>query len=126
MMQREWTGMGHAAPTLSNDRARKSFELFILERDRDAQPIAEFDATEKSSHQVTPQVGALLAVMSGENDRETLQLALGLKDRAHFRQAYLSTALEAGLIEMTIPEKPTSRMQRYRLTDLGRSVKEKI
>ena len=134
MMQREWTAMGHAAPTLSNDRARKSFELFIPDHKKNAQPIAESDTSEKSSHQVTPQVahqvtphvGALLPVMSGENDRETLQQALGLKDRAHFRLAYLNPALEASLIEMTIPEKPTSRMQRYRLTELGRNIKEKM
>jgi ATP-dependent DNA helicase RecG len=28
--------------------------------------------------------------------------------------------MEAGLVEMTIPDKPRSSKQRYRLTDLGR------
>jgi ATP-dependent DNA helicase RecG len=30
--------------------------------------------------------------------------------------------MEAGLLEMTIPEKPKSSKQRYRLTDLGKKL----
>ncbi|MDD2316197.1 MAG: Fic family protein [Desulfobacterales bacterium] len=72
------------------------------------------------SPQVTPQVGELLAVIQGEMGRETLQSALGLSDRKSFRERYLKPALTDGLIEMTIPDKPNSRLQKYRLTDKGR------
>jgi ATP-dependent DNA helicase RecG len=48
--------------------------------------------------------------------------ALGLKDRMHFASAYLAPALEAGLVEMTIPDKPRSSKQKYRLTDAGRAL----
>jgi len=72
------------------------------------------------SPQVTPQVGELLAVIQGEMGRETLQSALGLSDRKSFRERYLKPALADGLIEMTIPDKPNSRLQKYRLTDKGR------
>ena len=41
--------------------------------------------------------------MSGEMTRQRLQEALGLKHEDHFREAYLTPALRAGLIEMTIP-----------------------
>ena len=70
--------------------------------------------------QVTPQVGALLAVINGEMGRQALQADLGLSDRTSFRERYLKPALSEGLIEMTLPDKPNSRLQRYRLTDLGR------
>jgi hypothetical protein len=39
-----------------------------------------------------------------------------------FRERYLKPALADGLIEMSIPDKPNSRLQRYRLTDQGRAV----
>jgi Fic family protein len=70
--------------------------------------------------QVTPQVGELLAAIQGEMGREALQATLGLSDRKSFRERYLKPALADGLIEMTIPDKPNSRLQKYRLTDKGR------
>ncbi|WP_028324413.1 Fic family protein [Desulfatirhabdium butyrativorans] len=72
------------------------------------------------SPQVTPQVGELLTTIRGEMGREALQSALGLSDRKSFRERYLKPALADGLIEMTIPDKPNSRLQKYRLTDKGR------
>lgn len=39
---------------------------------------------------------------------------LGLSHRPIFRKNYLRTALNMGLIEMTIPDKPNSRNQKYR------------
>lgn len=42
-----------------------------------------------------------------------------LSDRRDFRDAYLRPALEAGLIEITIPDKLNSRLQQYGLTDKG-------
>jgi hypothetical protein len=53
-------------------------------------------------------------------DRETLQNALGLSARKNFRTLYLAPALKSALLEMTIPDKPNSRLQQYRLTDKGR------
>ncbi len=62
----------------------------------------------------------LLVACAGEMGRRALQRTLGLKSDSHFRKAYLLPALLEGLIEMTIPERPQSRNQRYRLTAAGR------
>ena len=70
------------------------------------------------AEEVAPEV-RLLRVLSGEMTRQDIQEALGLKHRDHFNQAYLLPALQAGLIEMTIPDKPRSSKQRYRLTPAG-------
>lgn len=70
--------------------------------------------------QVSPQVGELLSVLYEEMSREELQETLGLTDRKSFRARYLKPALDEGLIEMTIPDKPNSRLQKYRHTEKGR------
>lgn len=44
----------------------------------------------------------------------------GRSDRTKFRDQILAPLLEAGLVEMTIPEKPRSSKQQYRTTEAGR------
>lgn len=44
---------------------------------------------------------------------------MSLSDRKSFRERYLKPVLADGLIEMTIPDKPNSSLQKYRLTDKG-------
>lgn len=72
--------------------------------------------------QVTPQVAQLLKALAGEMDRASLQAELGLSARKSFRILYLTPALTEGLIEMTVPDRPNSRLQKYRLTAKGRQV----
>ena len=69
---------------------------------------------------VTPQVARIIAALHGEMGRAELMETLGLRDRSHFYRAYLQPGLDAGLVEMTLPDRPRSRAQRYRLTSLGR------
>jgi Fic family protein len=77
-------------------------------------------STPQVAPSVAPQVGQLLQVMKDAMSREELQDILRLQDRKSFRERYLRPALADGLIEMTVPEKPNSHLQRYRLTDKGR------
>ena len=76
--------------------------------------------------EVTGEVQKLLRVVSGEMKRTEIQEALALRHEDHFREAYLIPALSAGMIEMTIPSKPKSSKQRYRLTQKGHSFILKI
>jgi ATP-dependent DNA helicase RecG len=69
--------------------------------------------------EVTGEVMRLLNVCDGEKSRKELQGLLGLQHEDHFRKAYLLPAIAAGLLEMTRPATPKSRMQRYRLTEKG-------
>jgi ATP-dependent DNA helicase RecG len=68
---------------------------------------------------VTEQVLQLLRACRGEQSRADLMDAVGLTHREHFREAYLVPALAVGYLEMTIPDKPKSSRQKYRLTPAG-------
>jgi ATP-dependent DNA helicase RecG len=83
-------------------------------------PLAPTAKTPLVTGEVTGEVRRLVLAMEGEMKRTEMQGALGLKHEDHFREAYLIPALRAGLIEMTIPDKPNSRLQKYRLTAAGR------
>ena len=73
---------------------------------------------------VTPQVERLVSVLDGEMSRVEIMRKMGLADRSHFRGTYLQPCLDACLVEMTIPDRPTSRSQRYRLTTMGRRARD--
>jgi len=51
-----------------------------------------------------------------------LMAIAGRTNRTKFRDQVLKPLLEVGWLEMTIPEKPRSSKQRYRLTDKGRDL----
>ncbi len=83
--------------------------------------LREASGTDQVSDQVTDQVKSLLRTLA----QDTLAAVecmkrLKLSHRPTFRANYLNPALAAGLIEYTIPEKPQSRLQKYRITEKGR------
>ena len=55
----------------------------------------------------------LLAFCSTPKSRNEMMLHVGLKARRNFNDRVLIPLLEKGLIEMTIPDKPTSKNQKY-------------
>ena len=57
--------------------------------------------------------------------REIMTL-LGLKHRKTFRTNYLQPLLDAEWLEMTIPDKPRSGKQQYRLTDKGQALRDRL
>lgn len=83
--------------------------------DRPSQPTQSTDPVEKL---------ALLLQLHGELAPSELQDLLGLKHRPTFRVNYLHPAMEQGVIVRTIPDKPNSRLQKYKLSEKGRKLVE--
>jgi len=107
----------YAALNQSTNNAESSpFIEFMLRMILDA--LKDVSAPEVAP-EVTPEVKKMLLVIDKEMTRKEIQAKLGLKDEKHFREKYLQSALKNGLIEMTIPNKPNSRLQKYRLTPKG-------
>ncbi len=75
--------------------------------------------------QITEQVDNLLAVLE-DKTYSTMEIMplLNLKHRPTFFYNYLQPSIELGLIEMTIPDKPKSSKQRYKLSEKGAVVKQ--
>ena len=118
---------GSPAPVFESDEDRTWFLVRLPVHVRVHQ-----EPTGQGTGQVTPQVtghvadhvGQLVAVLAGPMSRGQLQYSMRLRDRHHFTNVYLRPALEAGLIEMTLPDKPTSQNQRYRRTAAGEALAE--
>lgn len=99
------------------DKPRSSKQRYRL-TDRGRKFVA--DPPGSATPQVTPQVVAVLEAAQREISATELQAAAALKDRVYFLKRYLEPMLAAGWLERTIPDKPRSRNQKYRLTDKGR------
>ncbi len=73
-----------------------------------------------SRHQV-------MILKSCGRDKTLLELMkeIGRSDRTKFRDGLVRPLIEAALLELTIPDKPRSRMQRYKTTGAGLAMLEK-
>ena len=71
--------------------------------------------------QAGDQVARLIAALQGgPKTTAELMAELGLSHRPTFRNNYIRPAITAGVVEMTRPESPTAKNQKYRLTVRGR------
>lgn len=76
--------------------------------------------------QVTMQVAKMIKVMDGMMSRLEIMQKMNLFNRDYFRLECLQPSLKECIIEMTIPDKPKSRFQKYRLTDKGIELKKNL
>ena len=77
--------------------------------------LENYAVSDQDNDQASDQVIRLIKVLGGKTlSALELMEVLGLKHRPTFRKNYLHPALGAGLIEMTIPQTPNSKKQKYR------------
>lgn len=116
--------LGSGVPRILTAYGRECFK-FTENFLRMTFPSLEEVTPQVSPHDIVPQIKELLTVLEYEMTRQEIQTKLNLYDRKHLRISYLNPALELGLIEMTLPDKPNSSLQKYRLTQLGQTLKQK-
>lgn len=102
------------AIALSTSQGKSNiFVEFMLDVINNAIKELVDDAKNHSNH-LNNRIAELLKVIEPYPQSATeLMEKLNLKSRAGFRNNYLQPALDAGLIRMTEPDKPTSKNQKY-------------
>ena len=88
--------------------------------------ILPISAHDHAHDHASVQVEKLVSALIGEMGRSELQELLSIKNRDYFRTDYLNPAINQGYVELTIPDKPNSRNQKYRLTAKGIALKNSI
>ncbi len=102
------------------------FNEEVLEIERATSHVTEHDTKHDTEHD-TEHVKNLISLMDdSEYKRDELMRKNSVSHREYFRSSYLKPAIEKGLIELTIPNKPKSKNQKYRLTSLGQKLREKL
>ena len=102
------------AITLSTNQAKSNiFIVFMLDVINKAIKDIITDARNHYNH-INNQITELMKVIESYPQSATeLMQKLNLKSRVGFRKNYLQPALDAGLIGMTEPDKPTNKNQKY-------------
>ena len=79
-----------------------------------------------STGQVAQEIQMVVKVVDGEMKRSDIQGLIDINHRDYFMDHFLKPALNEGFLEMTIPEKPKSSKQRYKLTEKGKALKKAL
>ncbi len=71
--------------------------------------------SEKESKNISEKVNKLLEVMDYDIPLSAIELMnrLKIKSKETLRDSYLKPAIKNGLVKMTLPDKPSSKNQRY-------------
>lgn len=103
----------HAIASSTVKGKSNPFILFMLEVIDKAISDILTDSRKHYNH-LDNYINALMKVIENyPQSAKELMEKLNLKSRNSFRDNYLRPAIEAGLIGMTLPDKPTSKNQMY-------------
>jgi ATP-dependent DNA helicase RecG len=88
----------------------------------EAQVEAQVEAQEAQVVLTAVESGILISCRQGPKAAKDLLVVVGYKSRTGNFKRSLEKLIEKRLLELTIPDKPNSRLQKYRLTDKGQTM----
>ncbi len=114
-IQKHQTGYYNAIAKCHTNGNSSLFVEFILEMIEETLSEILSQASNPENAHLSVYVKRLLDVMEFGIPYTTAEILkkLNLKSRETLRKNYLNPAIKTGLIKMTLPDKPTSRNQRY-------------
>lgn len=120
----DWCRENHAPVPTWEERAGSVVITFLpaMEFDTDLGGQTAQDTmqdTMQDTVYVSTEIARLLPYCRAPISRKDLMALLKLNNVDNFRLVYLHPAIEANLIERTLPDKPQSKHQQYRLTEKG-------
>lgn len=115
---------GSETPSFETDPDRTSFlvRLPVRPAPEDRGPNQD---TGQDTGQVEPWMKHVLKACEVPLKSAEIQELVQVKHRETFQRNYLDCLLEAGLIELTVHDKPNSRLQKYRITEKGKRLLQK-
>lgn len=109
-LKRIMTACEKAGCTVDFEKQKYGFAVIFYRKDADHQD------NHQDNHQDHIYEKILKYCIEAKSKKEIAQY-MGFKDIGSFTRRYLTPLHDAGLIKMTIPEKPTSRNQKYVTVD---------
>ena len=76
-------------------------------------PTTQVSTQDTTQVNTQDRITALLDFCSSPKTREEMQAHVGIANREYFRKAILKPLLASGQLKMTIPDKPSSKNQKY-------------
>ena len=122
----EAQALGLREPDIIEIGMRVRLTVYLAEP-KTIEPLAtpdELPTESRLESRLESKLAAKVLVLLDEQDAGKAQLAgaLGHKSVSGELHKQIRRLMELGLIEMTLPDKPNSRLQKYRLTEQGRQL----
>jgi predicted HTH transcriptional regulator len=117
---------GLPAPDIEEIVDRVRVTIHVADHSAAPRPAGQdaYTCSKDGGHVGRYDVGMLGAAVDGPVHRDVLLEAVGLRPLSQNYTRHVVPLLDAGLLAMTVPDKPRSKAQRYRITDAGREFLE--